>query len=85
MTEVRRFMGLEGFYRNFVRNFSKIAYVITSLQRKGKKFVWTEKCQSSFEYLKEKLTIAPILKVPNLQKKFVLITDASRGVGGVLM
>ena len=79
-------MGLAAFYRKFVRNFSRIAYPITSLQRKGNKFVWTEKCQSAFEFLKEKLTIAPILRVLDLQKLFVVITDASgEGLGGVLM
>ena len=79
-------MGLARFYRNFIRNFSKIAYPITSLQRKGRKFVWTEKCQSAFEYLKETLTTTPILRVLDPQKKFVVITDVSgKGVGGVLM
>ena len=65
--KVRSFMGLVGFYRKFVRDFSRIAYPITSLQRKGKKFIWTEKCQSAFEFLKEKLTTAPILRVPDPQ------------------
>lgn len=79
-------MGLAGFYRKFARNFSRIAYPITSLQRKGKKFIWTEKSQSAFEYLKEKLTTTPILKVPDPQKQFVVIIDASgEGLGGLLM
>jgi hypothetical protein len=43
VTEVRRFMGLEGYYRRFVEGFSRIAYLITELQKKNKKFVWTEK------------------------------------------
>jgi len=47
--EVRYFMGLEVYYRRFIRNFSQIAYTITSLQRKGKKFEWTKECEASFE------------------------------------
>eukprot|EP00253_Pinus_taeda_P003044 PITA_03044 len=50
--EVRSFMGLAGYYRRFIKNFSLITYPITSLQRKGKKFEWTEECATSFEKLK---------------------------------
>jgi hypothetical protein len=60
--EVRSFMGLAGYYRRFIRNFSCIAYPITSLQRKGKKFEWTEECAASFEQLKQLLTNAPVVK-----------------------
>jgi len=47
--EVRSFMGLIGYYRRFIKNFSHVYYPITSLQRKGKKFGWTEECATSFE------------------------------------
>ncbi len=50
--EVRSFMGLASYYWRFIRNFSQFSYPITSLQRKGKKFEWTEECEASFEYLK---------------------------------
>eukprot|EP00253_Pinus_taeda_P036142 PITA_36142 len=50
--EVISFMGLAGYYRRFIRNFSRIAYLITSLQRKGKKFEWKVECEDSFEQLK---------------------------------
>lgn len=46
--EVRSFMGLVGYYRCFVEGFSKVAHPITSLQRKGKKFEWIEKCKRAF-------------------------------------
>jgi len=42
-------MGLLGYYRRFIANFSQLAYPITSLQRKGKKFEWIEECEASFE------------------------------------
>jgi hypothetical protein len=50
--EVRYFMGLVGYYRRFIDGFSKISHPITSLQRKEKKFQWTEECESSFQRLK---------------------------------
>ena len=79
-------MGMAGYYRRFVEKFSAIAHHITSLQRNGVKFVWTEKCQNSFEQLKQKLISAPILKIVDPDKDFVVCTDACReGLGGVLL
>jgi hypothetical protein len=49
VAEVRSFMGLAGYYRKFIVRFSKIAHSITSLQRKEKKFQWTEECESNFQ------------------------------------
>jgi hypothetical protein len=50
--EVCSFMGLAGYYRQFVEGFSKIANPITELQKKNKKFVWTKKCAEAFRRLK---------------------------------
>lgn len=84
--EVRLFMGLEGYYRRFIRNFSHISYPITSLQRKGKKFEWKEECEASFEKLKKFMTHAPMLQIEYPDKEFVVCIDAcKRGLGGVLM
>ena len=56
------------------------------LQKKNKKFVWTEKCAKAFRRLKDFLTIAPILKVPDMDANFLVCTNASKeGLGGVLM
>jgi hypothetical protein len=80
------FMGLAGYYRWFVEGFSKIANPITELQKKNKKFVWSEKCMESFQRLKELLMTMSILKVPDMDKEFLVCTDASKeGLGGVLM
>jgi hypothetical protein len=86
VTEVHSFMGLSGYYRWFVEGFSKIANPIMELQKKNKKFVWTEECAEAFRRLKELLTTAPILKVPDMDADFLVCTDASKeGLGGVLM
>lgn len=86
VSEIRSFMGLAGYYRRFIQNFSRIAHPITSLQRKGKKFLWTEKCEEAFRKLKELLTCAPILAVPYPAGDFTVCTDASlEGIGAVLM
>ena len=84
--EVRYFMGLAGHYRRFIRNFSYIAYPITSLQRKGKKFEWIVECEANFKQLKQLLTHAPVLQISNPNKELVVCIDAcKKGIGGVLM
>eukprot|EP00253_Pinus_taeda_P015686 PITA_15686 len=86
VADIRSFMGLAGYYRRFVEGFSRVAYPITSLQKKGKIFKWTAECQRSFEQLKHLLTTAPILSIADPNKDYVVCTDASKeGVGGVLM
>jgi hypothetical protein len=85
VAEVRYFMGLAGYYRRFIAGFSKIAHSITSLQRMENKFQWTEECESSFQRLKQLLTSAPILKIADPNKDYVVCTDACKeGLGGVL-
>lgn len=79
-------MGLAGYYQQFVAGFSRVAYPITSLQKKGKTFRWTPKCQRSFEQLKYLLTTMPVLSIADPSKEYVVCTDANKeGVGGVLM
>ena len=85
VADIRSFIGLAGYYRRFVEGFSRIAYPITSLQKKGKVFRWTSECQQSFDRLKHLLTTAPILSIVDPNKDYVVCTDASKeGVGGVL-
>ena len=79
-------MGLAGYYRRFIEGFSKVAHSITSFQKKGIKFEWTPRCEESFQQLKNLLTSAPILKIANPEKYFVVCTYACNlGLGGDLM
>ena len=86
VTEIRSFLGLAGYYRRFIENFSKIARPMTNLLKKTKEFEWTPECERSFQELKQKLTTTPVLALPNISKDFVVYCDASRqGLGCVLM
>ncbi|KAL0540150.1 hypothetical protein IC582_024380 [Cucumis melo] len=86
VSEVRSFMGLAGYYRRFVENFSRIATPLTQLTRKGAPFVWSKACEDSFQNLKQKLVTAPVLTVPDGSGSFVIYSDASnKGLGCVLM
>ena len=68
-----------GFYRKFINRFADAARPITKLKRKDvdRKFVWTEECETGFEYLRTSLTKSPILKYPDPHKRYVVFTDAS--------
>ncbi|XP_074306469.1 uncharacterized protein LOC141641716 [Silene latifolia] len=84
--EIRSFLGLAGYYRRFVKDFSKIAKPLTSLMRKENRFVWDESCEKAFLTLKERLTTALILALPDGNDNFEVYTDASKkGLGCVLM
>ncbi|KAA0040402.1 pol protein [Cucumis melo var. makuwa] len=86
VSEVRSFLGLAGYYRRFVENFSRIATPLTQLTRKGAPFVWSKACEDSFQNLKQKLVTAPVLTVPDGYGSFVIYSDASKkGLGCVLM
>ncbi|KAM0059597.1 putative nucleotidyltransferase, Ribonuclease H [Helianthus debilis subsp. tardiflorus] len=85
-TEIRSFLGLAGYYRRFIENFSRIAAPLTSLTKKKEKFNWGPKQQESFEVLKQKLSNAPVLTLPEGTDEFVVYCDASHtGMGCVLM
>ena len=75
-----------GYYQRFIEGFSKIAGPMTKLLKKNDPFIQTEKCEASFQTLKEKLTAAPILAVPELGKDYTVYCDESKnGIGCVLM
>ncbi|GJR06325.1 reverse transcriptase domain-containing protein [Tanacetum coccineum] len=82
---VRSFLGHAGFYRRFIKDFSKIARPITKLLEKDTPFEFNDECQKAFELLKEKLTCAPVIVSPNWNLPFELMCDASDfAVGAVL-
>jgi hypothetical protein len=84
--EVCSFLGLAGYYQRFIENFSKIAKPLTSLLEKGVDFSWTDECQKAFKELKKRSTTAPVLTLPDQNKRFTVYCDASRdGLGCVLM
>ncbi|WVZ94041.1 hypothetical protein U9M48_039983 [Paspalum notatum var. saurae] len=84
--EVRGFLGLAGYYRRFIENFSRIAKPMTSLLEKDAEFRWTNAQQAAFDELKKRLITASVLTLPDQQKKFIVYCDASRdGLGCVLM
>jgi hypothetical protein len=85
-TEVRSFLGLAGYYRRFIEGFSKIALPMTNLTRKNIDYIWDDNCERAFQQLKEKLTTAPVLTIPESGVPFVIYSDASyQGLGCVLM
>ena len=77
-TKIRSFLSLAGYYRSFMDGFASIAARLTTLTQKGKKFECSEVCEKSFQILKDCLTSAPILTLPESTKVFVVYCDASR-------
>ncbi|GJQ97807.1 reverse transcriptase domain-containing protein [Tanacetum coccineum] len=85
-SEIRSFLGLAGYYRRFISNFSKIAKPLTSLTQKNQKYVWGVEQEEAFQTLKNNLCDAPILTLPDGVEDFVVYCDASnQGLGCVLM
>ncbi len=84
--DARSFVGLAGFYRQFIHGFSQIASPITSLFKKDVPFTWSEPQALAFNTLKDALCNAPVLAFPDFDKEFSLCTDASDiGIGAVLL
>ena len=86
VSEIRSFLGLAGYYRRFIQDFSKLAKPMTHLTQKGVKFEWDGNCERSFQELKKRLTSAPVLIIPERDHGYTVYCDASReGLGCVLM
>ena len=83
---LRFFLGLMGFYRNFVPRFSHTAEPLLKLLRKSSKFTWEEDQENAYQQLKAALLEPTILKYPDYSKTFFVVTDASQvGLGASLM
>ncbi|XP_071052959.1 uncharacterized protein [Onthophagus taurus] len=83
--EVRIFLGMIGYYRKFIKDFSTIAKSLTKLLKKDSEYQWSQEQETAFQRLKQELVQKPILQYPDFSKEFVLTTDASNiGIGGVL-
>ena len=76
--EIKQFLGLTGYYRKCVPRFADISRPLTQLTKKETKFMWTPKCQKSFELLKSFLCGEPILKYADASKPYTLYTDANK-------
>jgi hypothetical protein len=84
--QIHSFLGLAGYYRRFIPDFSRIAKPMTELLKKGVKLVWSEECDKSFNTLREHLTLAPVLTQQDMSKPFKVFYDASgTALGCVLM
>lgn len=84
--DVRRLMGLIGFYQKFVRNYSHITTPITDLLKKSKRFKWTDDAERALDELKSVLTSSPVLANPRYDLPFTIETDASQlAVGAALL
>lgn len=82
---IKQFLGLAGYYRRFIPNFSKTAKPLTDLLKKDKKFLWQQPQIEAFNTLRNSLCSEPILQYPDFTKPFNLTTDASGyAIGGVL-
>ncbi len=82
---IKEFLGLAGYYRRFIQNFADIAKPLTTLLQKDKEFKWNYKEQEAFDHLINSLCSAPVLQFPDLNKPFIITTDASGyAIGAIL-
>lgn len=84
--DLRRFLGMTGYYRGFCRNFASVVAPLTDLLSTEREFVWNETCETAFCSAKDLLCNAPVLQAPNFAVSFSLQVDASaNGAGAVLI
>ena len=85
-TRTNEILGHGGYYRRFCQNFSVITAPLTNLLKKGLEYVWSTSFQDAFMKVKSVLTLTPVMLIPNFQKQFMLMVDASGiGAGAMLM
>jgi len=83
--EVKSFLGLVGYYRKFIKDFSKKAKPLTNLLKQNQPFIWSDNCQDSFIFFKNILINEPLLQYPDFNQPFNITTDASNvAIGAIL-
>lgn len=86
LPKLRAFLGLANYFRRFIQGYSSLVAPLTSLTRTTNEWKWDNACQVAFDGVKTALTNAPVLKLPDLDKAFTVISDASvHGTGAVLL
>ena len=86
VSEVRSFLGLANYFRKFIQGYSQLVLPLTALTNRRAVFEWTPECQSAFERVKALLTSVPVLKMPDWDRRFEVVTDASDfALGAVLL
>ena len=84
--EIRSFLGLAGYYKRFIDDFSRLAAPMMRLTQKEVKFEWNDRCEKAFQELKRRLTLAPIIIIPERGQRYTVYCDASKAeLGCILM
>lgn len=85
LDSLKRFLGMSGYYRDFIPGFAELVKPLTDLTKKSRVFHWSSTCHEVFNIVKDKLMSAPVLAFPDYDCQFILTTDASNvGLGAVL-
>ncbi|KAJ9527210.1 hypothetical protein QJQ45_025469 [Haematococcus lacustris] len=83
---IRSFVGLATYFRMFIQGFAKLVEPLTNLTKKDVTWCWDDKCEEAFQGVKHALSNAPVLSLPDFNKEFQVLCDASvTGIGAVLM
>jgi hypothetical protein len=85
LKELRSFIGFINFYRRFLNDFSTIARPLNDLTKKDVPFIWSPICNEAFEKLKKLVTSAPVLSLPDMERPYLLETDASNYAYGAIL
>jgi len=85
LPELRAFLGLVGYYQQYIPGFTRVAQPLNRLTAKGVRWQWTQEEQQAFDHLKQRLIEAPILAYPDPAKEYMLDTDASDHSAGAVL
>ena len=83
--EIQKFLGFCNFYRRFVKDYSQVAQPLFDLTHKTTPWTWSAECNHAFRTLQQTMTTSPVLALPNYDRAFTLITDASDYTTGTIL